>query len=336
MRVSTLQQSVPRQNEHELPAAHTPNPYDVGRMRHRESRINHWDAIARQMDSWRGLGGNYHQRIADVYRFLVAPGQRVLEIGCAQGDLLSAVSPSVGVGIEFSPEMVRRAAQRHPRLQFVQADTHDFTFNQPFDVIILSDLINDLWDVQTVFQQLATLCHSGTRLILNTYSRLWEAPLGFAERLGLAKPTLHQNWLTVEDVANLLKLADFEVIRCWEEYLWPLATPGLSTIANHVLVKLPPFSSLALSNFIVARPRPSHARSDEPRVSVIIPARNEAGNIEQIFARVPAMGSGTELIFVEGHSKDDTYAAIECAIAAHQDRPSRLLRQTGVGKGDAS
>jgi glycosyltransferase involved in cell wall biosynthesis len=73
----------------------------------------------------------------------------------------------------------------------------------------------------------------------------------------------------------------------------------------------------------------------EPRVSIIIPARNEAGHISQIFERVPEMGRETELVFIEGHSKDNTYAVIEKAIADHPERPSQLLRQTGIGKGDA-
>jgi glycosyltransferase involved in cell wall biosynthesis len=147
---------------------------------------------------------------------------------------------------------------------------------------------------------------------------------------------LYQNWLTVEDVSNLLSLADCEVIKQSQEVLLPLPIPFLTDLCNRYLVKLWPFNHLALTNFIVARPRP---RLDEcakrPSLSVIIPARNEAGNIPDIFARTPEMGEGTELVFVEGHSRDDTYAVIETMIAAHPKRSCQLLRQTGVGKGDA-
>ena len=81
--------------------------------------------------------------------------------------------------------------------------------------------------------------------------------------------------------------------------------------------------------------RPAHQQAQEPLVSVIVPARNELGNIKAIFERTPQMGRGTELVFVEGHSKDDTYTAIEREIAAHPATPSLLLRQTGIGKADA-
>jgi hypothetical protein len=220
---------------------------------------------------------------------------------------------------------------------FQVADVHDLSSIQgPFDVVILSDLLNDLWDVQKAIAEVGRLSHPGTRLVLNNYSRLWEQPLEAAARLRLARPTLHQNWLTVEDVANLLYLADFEVVKRWQEVLWPVRTPLVDAAANRYVAKLWPFRHLALTNFIVARPGPRRGKElTGGRVSVVVPARNEAGNIEQIFSRTPEMGAGTEIIFVEGHSKDGTYSAIEQAIAAHPERRAKLFRQTGKGKGDA-
>lgn len=308
---------------------------DVKFASYQRSRRNHWDAVARKMDSWAGWSRTYHERLTQVYRFWVAPGQRILEVGCGRGDLLASLRPSRGVGVDFSPEMMRRARILYPELEFIEADGHNMQMLEgPFDVIILSDLIDDLWDVQEVFEQLKRFCHPRTRLIINSYSRLWEPPLIIAEKLGAAKPKLTQNWLTVDDVADLLNLSGFEVIRSWQEVLWPLWTPGIAGLCNKILVKLWPFKLFAMTNFILTRPCPAKS-SKVPLVSVIVPARNEAGNIAQIFARTPEMGSGTELVFVEGHSRDDTYSIIEQEIAAHPDRKSQLHCQTGVGKGDA-
>ena len=299
-------------------------------------RRAHWDEVARKKDNWHSLGEYYQRRLRQIYQFLVAPGQRVLEIGCGTGDLLAALNPTLGVGIDFSREMVKRGAQRHPQIHFVQCDAHHLSLVQKFEVIILSDLVNDLWDVQTVFQEISRLSTPRTRIIINTYSRLWELPLGLAQRLGLATPLLNQNWLTVEDTTGLLNLADFEVIRHWEEFLWPLYTPLLAGLCNRFLVKVWPFGYLALANLIIARPRPSSRPGDEePLVSVIVPARNEAGNIPHIVAQTPEMGKGTELVFVEGHSKDDTLSAIEKAMVDNPERQCKLYQQTGAGKGDA-
>jgi len=246
-------------------------------------RRAHWDEVARKKDNWASLGGYYHRRLAQIYQFLVAPGQRVLEIGCGTGDLLAALNPTLGVGIDFSNEMVKRAEQRHPQIHFIQGDALHLSLVQKFDVIILSDLINDLWNVQTVFKEISRLSTPRTRVIINTYSRLWELPLALAQRRNLATPLLNQNWLTVEDTTGLLNLADFEVIRHWEEFLWPLDTPLLAGLCNRFLVKLWPFRYFALTNFIIARPRLSNQQlQQEPLVSVIAyiysDTRNGQGN----------------------------------------------------------
>ncbi len=299
-------------------------------------RRSHWDRFTRLSDSKFTLGGGYHRRLREIYRLLIPSGRRVVELGCAQGDLLASLNPSLGVGVDFSIEMIRRAAKRHTGLHFICADVHEVALKETFDFIILSDLVDDLWDVQAVFETIAHLAHSRTRIIINSYSRLWELPLHLARKMRLVKPVLEQNWLTVEDVANLLNLTSYEVIRHWEEILWPLKTPLIERVMNRYLVKLWPFKYLALTNFIVARPRlKDRIPKKEPSVSVIVPARNEAGNIPAIFERVPEMGGGSELIFVEGHSRDNTYRAIEKAMAAYPNRQARLFRQIGVGKGDA-
>ena len=304
---------------------------DPAAQAYQQARIDHWNAIARKRDSWQGMGSWYHRRLQEIYRFHVSPNQRILEVGCAEGHLLASLKPAHGVGIDFSDEMICRAKKHYPELEFIQADAHDLSsLNEKFDIIILSDLVNDLWDVQRVFEGLKLLSTSHTRIILNFYSRLWQVPLSIARSLNLAGSTLFQNWLTREDVNTLLRLANFEEVRVTQEILWPLPLGG---IANRFFVRLWPFHEMALSNFVIARPIPE--RAEEPTVSVIVPARNESGNIKAIFERTPQMGRETELIFVEGHSKDDTYAAIEREIAAHPSTPCLLLRQTGIGKADA-
>jgi len=303
---------------------------------YRDRRRKRWDTVARKKENWTSWGGYYHQRLSHIYGFLVAEGQRVLEVGCGTGNLLAALKPSFGVGIDFSGEMIKSAAKQYPELHFIQCEAHHIGLNQEFDIIILSDLVNDLWDVQTVFKELNRLCTARTKIIINSYSRLWEMPLLMAQKLHLATPTFGQNWLTTEDIAGLLGLADFEVVRCWPEILWPLDTPVVAGFCNRFLAKLWPFRYFNLTNFIIARPRPKHQPlPKKPLVSVIVPARNEAGNIPDVFARTPEMGRGTELVFVEGHSSDNTYAVIQKEIADHPEHRCKLLQQNGAGKGDA-
>jgi SAM-dependent methyltransferase len=264
----------------------------------------------------------------------VPPGRSVLEVGCGQGNLLAALRPSLGVGIDLSPRMISLAEKKHPHLHFFQGSAAEWESDQRFDYIVLSDLVNDLWDVQEVLDRLHRFAHSQTRIIINTYSLLWMGPRRFAERLRLVAPLPQQNWLTVEDLENLLNLSSFETIRHWSDILWPIRTPLVDYFCNRYLAKLWPFRLFDLTNFIVARPAPQ-PDSQSATVSVVVPARNERGNIENIFRRVPRLGRETQLVFVEGNSSDDTYTEIECWMARSPDLRCKLLKQTGKGKGDA-
>jgi SAM-dependent methyltransferase len=274
--------------------------------------------------------------LAEVFARFVRPGQRILEIGCAEGDLLASLRPSLGVGVDLSGEMIRLAAGRHPELCLAQADGHSLPLGETFDVIILSDLLNDLWDVERIFKEVERLSGPRTRVWITSYSRLWEPVLSLAAGLGLAYPSLHQNWLTTEDIGNLLYLTGFQLVRSWVEILWPFRTPLMEPVLNRFLVSFWPFRHLALTHVLVARRAPNgRARRVDPSVSIVVPARNEAGNIDELLRRLPAIAAEQEVIFVEGHSRDDTYQAIERAVAANPSRRCLLLRQSGEGKGDA-
>ena len=309
---------------------------DRGFIAHQEQLRAFLDGRAEKTSHWKGWGGYYRKRIEFIYRFLIPPGMRVLEVGCGRGDLLAAVKPAYGVGTDLSGRMVAIAKERHPYIHFMQADVHQLDLKETFDYIILSDGINDCWDVELAFKRLSAHCHPSTRLIINYFNHLWQLPLDIARALHVATPTLEQNWLSVQDAANLLHLGDFEVIRSWTEVLFPFPIPLIAPLFNKFLIRLWPFREMGMTCFSLARPNPARFRNAQKHsVSVVVPARNEAGNIAAIFNRTPQMGQGTRLVFVEGHSKDDTYKEIQKQMKRHPQIPSKLIRQSGIGKGDA-
>jgi len=301
---------------------------------HTQARAQYWDDYAASSRRWERTRRYYRRRLIEIYRFLIPPHMKVLELGCGEGDLLAALEPSRGVGLDLSEKMVELAKARHPELEIVHGDAHTYDFREKFDYVICSDVVNELWDVQAVFERAAEFCHAGSRIIVNSYSRLWEIPRRLAEKLHLVQPQLIQNWLTSDDIANLLYLAGLETIRTSHEIMWPIWTPLVDTLCNRYLVKLWPFRELGITNFLIARPmvRPHEG---EPVVSVVVPARNEAGNIADIFDRVPEMGSGTELILVEGNSSDDTWKRIQEEMERRQRPRTLAAQQKGKGKGDA-
>ena len=223
-----------------------------------DERRRYWEEDAQTASKWACIRGYYQRRLAEIYKLSVPPGMRVLELGCGDGELLAKLQPAYGHGIDLSSQLIDRARSKFPALHFGVGDAGALQLDGEFDFILCSDLLNDLWDVQTVFEQIARHCHPGTRVLINCYSRLWEGPRHLAERLGLAKPQLSQNWLTVEDIANLLTLGGFEVVRTSAEIMCPVRLRLLDTLCNRYLVKIWPFRWFGLTNFVVARPVPAY------------------------------------------------------------------------------
>jgi len=281
----------------------------------------------------RAAGRFYHRLLERYFSFILPQGQRVLELGCGLGDLLAALKPARGVGVDFSPETLALARQRHPELQFHEADATSFRGEEPFDYILLSDLINDLPDVQAVFENARNNASPQTRLVLNFQNSLWRPLLALAERLGAKSPTALQNWLSMDDVKGLLHLAGWEVIRTEARVLWPVKTPLLGPFLNRWLAPL--LKHFCLSLFVVARPRPQPANERQYTCSVVVPARNEAGNIEPAVLRTPELGAGTELIFIEGHSTDNTWEELQRVQSKYSHRRIKVLKQQSKGKGGA-
>ena len=306
--------------------------------RYMKANIKAWDqASAQKLDpQWKGAF--YGKLLIQHFQFLVPAEMNVLELGCGHGSLLAAVQPKFGVGVDFSEQMLTVARKKHPQLHFIRADAHKLMLDTRFDVIILSDLINDLWDVQQVLETVRALSHSKTRLIINFHSNLWRIPLSLARRLGWATSYAEQNWLAPNDVINLLRLSGFEAVNRTSRVLFPLDIRYIAGFLNRYVSQLIPFRWFNLTNFIVARPvaapLPVQDRK-RPSVSVVVAARNEAGNIDNIIQRVPVLGKRTEILFVEGNSQDSTYETIASKIDQYPEKTIRLFKQPGKGKGDA-
>ena len=243
----------------------------------------------------------YYADLERLHQLLVAPGLRVLEIGCGLGDLLAQLQPSHGVGVELDPALAAAAQQRHPQLRIVAADAETITpaslgETQPFDVILLPNTLNTLQDVQGVLERLEAFCHPRTRLVVSFHNWLWQPLLKAAEGLGQRQPQPPESWLTPNDVRNLLDLAGWEVLKQGHRCLLPRHIPVLSSLANRWLSQLPLIENLGLTHWMVARP--GRQQRQTPSVSVVIPARNEAGNIAPAIERLPELGRFTEVLFV--------------------------------------
>ncbi len=298
----------------------------------------HYDSLATLRDSWKEKNRYFYAELENFYRFQIPENSSVLEVGCGTGDLLAAVKPSRGVGVDISPEMVKVASNKYPNLEFRLMNAANEAFTEKFDYIILSSLLGELDDIQAFLENLKGATHPGTRIIVDFYNYIWEPVLKFGEKVGLKMPQHLQNWLPLEHIDNLFFMSGFDVVKRGYRLLVPKYIPIFSYLMNNIVARLPLIRRFSLLEVLVARVKrtPEEILSSEFTCTVVIPCKDEEGNIEDAIRRIPQMGSHDEIIFVDGNSKDGTVGEIERMIRENPDHDIKLIHQgDGVGKGDA-
>ncbi|MDQ8203455.1 glycosyltransferase [Pelagicoccus sp. SDUM812003] len=298
----------------------------------------HFDEAASKDAKPRRIQKTFHQQIAELLRFRILSDSSILEVGCGKGDLLPQLSPARGLGIDFSEEMIAAAKARHEdaNLHFSVADAAHFNPGEAFDHIVLDYLLGYIDDIQSCLENLLKSAGPRTRLHITSLNTVWRPALSIGQKLGWVSKQPPSNWLSTQDIVNLLEISGWEVVSKSCEILLPFQIPIISPLLNRFAARLPLLRHLGSTLLITARPQTSVARPWNLSCSVIVPARNEAGNIRPALERIPSLGSETEVIFIEGNSKDNTWETIQSEASRYQGPHTiRSARQPGKGKWDA-
>src|SRR3984885_10490583 len=230
---------------------------ELSRQRKRDL-LDHFETNGDELDRWRQFNAAYHDDDRKFMQFLIPPGKRVLELGCGRGDLLAALQPSYGVGVDFGAKTIAKANELHPGLLFVLGDVEDpatlSSIEGPFDYIVIADTIGMFEDIDTTLRLVHHLCAPSTRIIISYYSHLWEPILKIAEalRLRAKQPTI--NYIATVDFLNLMDLADFEVIAREQRQILPRRWLGLGPFINRFIAPLPGIRKLCLRTYLVGGP----------------------------------------------------------------------------------
>ena len=261
----------------------------------------------------------FHRSIARRLRFYIRPGDRVWEVD-PRSDVFAKT---------FGEDYQAFASQDDPS----DAPRPDYLLLNG-NIHREGDLISFLRD------RIAPMADERTRIIVLYYSSVWRPLWRWASRFGWRQEERKdENWISPADLWNLAELCGLEVVRRDSGILCPVRIPGLDWLANRILSGIPGFSIFHWLNIgVLRRVEDFPGGVGRPSVSVVVPARNEAGNIEQAVLRLPAMGPSDEILFVEGNSTDNTWETIQevaTRLDGHNGRKLRALRQDGKGKGDA-
>ena len=304
---------------------------------------NFYDNIAKSRKKWIKKSSAFHKEDSLNFNEFILPRSKVLELGCGTGNLLKSVNPSHAVGVDISKEIIKEAKKEHKEIKFFHGDISKLSSildrNEKFDYIILSDTIGYLEDIQTTLESLHQYCNKETRLIISYYSPMWTPIFSLATLFRFKMPEIKTQLMNLNDIKNFLNIANFDVVRLEKKILSPLKLFGIGRIINRYLATMPILSFFCLRHYVVARSLKKACKEEYNSASIIIPCKNEEGNIEQAIARLPKFSKNLEVIFVEGNSKDKTWEKIQVIKKKYNTQGSRFkirsFKQKGKGKADA-
>ncbi len=266
----------------------------------------HFDTIAPSYDYWKKKNAYYYSTIKNFVCRLIPAGQRILEVGCGTGEILAAVQPSYGVGIDISREMVNIASHKFPQYTFIHAPIENLELEQRFDYIIMVDVVDHVCDVMDVFRNLFRFCTPTTRIILTTINPWWEPILSWMEKIGAKMPEGPHNFIEKGTLRKIFEVMDFTVSYSGFLLLFPKRIPVLSYLANSLGVRIWGLNRLSSAQYMIIQPMTANRTDLGYGCSVVIPSYNEEDNIEEVIRRVPRMGRETEIIVVNDGSTDNT------------------------------
>jgi SAM-dependent methyltransferase len=299
----------------------------------RQARRQHQEAVAERRERWIRSNSYFYDRLARVLKFIVEPNKRVLDLRCETGHLLAELKPSYGVGVEISDAMVGCARALHPDLDFVRCDPEELALDETFDYILFNHIF-DTVDILRAFERIRMHCAPETRIVVINYNHLWQPILELATKLGLRSGFVEPNWVSENDIRGFLRLAGFHPVRKHRLILFPKWIPLFSGLMNSLLARLPGLRRLCLMQVMVARPFAEPKREEDVTVSVVVPCRNEAGNIEHAARRIPSMGGHTEILFCDDKSTDGTAEEVHRMQALYPEKNIRLVQGPGICKAE--
>ena len=248
--------------------------------------------------------------------------------------ILQVVIPensSVLYGPRHARELVESLLPVESSVVSTDSETHLTT---PTHVLMLS-LTDEMTDIYIELTNLRTGLNPSTRIYVVTMSRLWSR---MRNRIyGLPRDSRINNWIPPTEITNIFEQTGFEIVQQRSAVIFPFRIPFISQLTNRWLSQMPILRHFSVFNIITIRPK-LREMNRVPKVSIIVAARNEAGNIQSLIERLPSLSPAQELIFVEGGSEDSTWETIQTAVNQNQDKTKLIIsayKQAGKGKGDA-
>jgi len=214
----------------------------------------HFDSLAEGYDALKEKNSYYYETLKKLLAENIAHGRSVLEVGCATGELLNALAPSRGAGIDLSEAMIRRARAKFPRLDFAAVSFEAYAPAASFDFITVVDVIEHVPEPEKLFAKLREWASPSTRVILTMANPLWNPVLAILEHFKLKMDEGPHFRVTEKNMLALAAAKGLLLERKQAALLFPLRVPFFSRFINDGIGRLRLFQKACLVQCYVFKP----------------------------------------------------------------------------------
>jgi len=318
-------------------------PSKLQNQKHLHKVKDHFDLMSKDRDRWIKRAEYFHSEDLRVIKEIIPVESSVLEIGCGNGNLIGKLGVKKGVGVDISDKLINFAKKKFPKVHFycndIISDNKKLLSEGKFDFILISDTIGYFHDIQKYLESIHFFCKPETRIIISYFSPIWHPILSLSEKIGLKMPNLNPPLFASSDLKNFLEISDYQTIKVEKKILFPLSLFGLGRLINRFIANLPFINHLCLRQYLISRSTKFVKENQYNSVSIIIPCKNEFGNIKTGLRRIEKFCKKMEIIFVEGNSSDNTWNEIQSVIKDNEFKKKKYTikayKQTSTGKKNA-
>lgn len=270
---------------------------------------NNFKNAACDFDYWKKKNSYYCSLIRDFFKSNIPVGSRVIEFGCATGDILSSCEPKRGLGIDYSSTFIESARKKHPQYEFRTADLEKFASDEKFDYCIMSDLLDHLKNIPAVIEGAYNVLSPDGKLVISTINPLWNPVFGLLEKMHMKMPEGPHCFIPNRFIESFCLMKGFKTISKSALVFIPVRIPLLSALLNKVMPALPLMYRFCWVQILVAQ----KIQGPERKLSctIVIPAYNEEKNIEDCIRRIPRLDRNYQILVVDDGSKDATAKILE-------------------------
>jgi len=217
-------------------------------------------------------------------------------------------------------------------LEIEKIEAENLIIDKKYDVIILTDIVEVHPDIFNFFKLLSKFLNDNGKLVITSFNSKYKIIIKILERLKLKDKTLKYSYIHNDKINNIISGNGFDYINSFSKQILPFKLFGLGTLLNRILESLFFLFNLGIKTYSIYRLKGKEFQNYKK--TIIIPAKNEEGNLENIIDRIPKVEK-YEIIIPCGISEDNTVNVAKMISDSEDYFQVTSFIQSGKGKANA-